>query len=293
MRSLRHPLAAVAAAVTMAVTMAVAPLFATPALAGPPEVALSLSSAQVQAGDPVTVTVTVTNVHAFTVLNAAARVFTTPAPLPSYATLTGCAGAAAPCTTVTDGGGTPIGFQAPVGALSGGASATVAFTLSVAPDAAPGERTFQGELRGSNYASTIVTGPVLTVVAEADAAVALTATPRLGLLVPKIDFKVRVTGNGPGAVRDATVTTTLPAGLTASPGDCAAGQGAVTCATGTVPAGSSVTRTFSVPLGLLTIGVPYTFTATRTASDPVDPVSANDSDQVRCTVVSVVLVTCD
>ncbi|MEV6981265.1 hypothetical protein AB0M95_08395 [Sphaerisporangium sp. NPDC051017] len=288
MRSLRHSLAVVA----LAVATLMSPVLAAPASADPPEVAVSLSSSQVNAGDAVTVTVTVTNIHSFTVLNATARVYSAPAALPSYATLTGCAGAAGACTTVTDGGGTPIGFQAPVGALSGGASATVAFTLATAQGADPGAQTLQGELRGSNYATEIVPGPVLTIVSEADAAVALTATPKLALLVPKIEFRLRVTGNGPGAVRGATVTTPLPPGFGASSGDCATGSGAVTCTTGEVAPGASVTRTFSVPVGLLTIGVPYTFTATRTASAPADPVSANDSATVRCTVVSIVLVSC-
>jgi hypothetical protein len=275
----------------MAVAMVMSPLLATPASADPPEVTLSLSRSQVNTGDSVTVTATVVNIHAFTVLNATARVFTSPAALPSYATLTGCGGAIGACATVSDSSG-PIGFQAPVGALSGGASATVTFTLAIAQDAQPGEQAFQGELRGSNYASEIVAGPTLTIVSQADAAVSLTAAPKLALLVPKIEFTVRVTDNGPGVLRAATVTTQLPAGLSAAPGDCATGSGTVSCATGQVEPGASVTKKFSVPVGLLTIGVPYTFTATRTASDPVDPVSSNDTDQVQCTVVSIVLVNC-
>lgn len=287
MRSLRYPLALV----VMAVAVFMSPLLATPASADPPEVTLSLSSSQVNTGDSVTVTVQVTNVHAFTVLNAAARVFTSPAALPSYAALTGCGGATAACTTVTDMTG-PIGFQAPVGALSGGASATVTFTLAVSQDAQAGEQTFRGELRGSNYASEMVTGPVLTIISEADAAVGLTAVPKLGILVPKIEFTVRVTDNGPGVLRSATVTTPLPGGLSAVSADCGTGSGTVTCTTGQVALGASVTKKFSVPVGLLNIGVPYTFTATRTASAPVDPASSNDSSQVQCTVVSIVLVTC-
>ncbi|WP_203992755.1 DUF11 domain-containing protein [Sphaerisporangium rufum] len=274
-----------------AVAMVVSPLLSAPASATPPEVAISLSSPQVDVGGSVTVTATVTNVNGFTILGAAARIYTDPVRLPSYASLAGCTGAAGPCGTVSDAGG-PAGFEAPVGSLSGGASATVTFTLAIAADAEPGERTFRGELRGSNYASEMVPGPVLTVVGQADAAVRLTAAPKLGLLIPKIEFTVRVTDNGPAALRDATVTTPLPGGLSATSADCATGGGTVTCHTGPVAVGGAVTRKFSVAVGLLSIGVPYTFTATRTASDPVDPVSGNDSSQVRCTVVSVVLVTC-
>ncbi|MEZ0074245.1 hypothetical protein [Planotetraspora sp. GP83] len=288
----RHALARYALALLLgAATVALSPLLATPASATPPEVALSLSSAQVNTGDSVTVTATVTNIHGFTVLNATARVFSSPARLPSFATLTGCEGAIGPCTTLSDGGG-PIGFEAPVGALSGGASATVVFTLSIAQDAEDGDQTIRGQLGGSNYASDVADGPVLTILGQADAAVGLTAQPKLALLVPKIEFTVRVTDNGPAALRGSTVTTPLPAGLTAVSSDCGTTSGTVTCTTGPVAPGSSVTRKFSVPVGLLSIGVPYTFTATRTASAPLDPVSGNDSAQVQCTVVSVVLVTC-
>ncbi|MET8139709.1 hypothetical protein ABZU32_05295 [Sphaerisporangium sp. NPDC005288] len=287
MRPLRHPLAL---AFTV-IAMVLSPLFATPASAEEPEVQLALSASQVNTGDAVTVTVKVTNIHAFTVLNATARLFTTPGVLPSYAVLTGCDGAAGPCSTIPGPGG-PIGVQAPVGALSGGASATVAFTLDIADDAPAGDQTFQGQLGGSNYASEIVTGPVLTIVNQADAAVRLTATPKLALLVPKIEFTVGVTGNGPGTVQTATVTTTLPPGLSATPGDCAAVSGAVNCTVGPLAPGATQTRKFSVPVGLLNIGVPYTFTAARTSSSPTDPVAANDTAQVRCTVVSIVLVNC-
>ncbi|GII52266.1 hypothetical protein Pth03_06550 [Planotetraspora thailandica] len=262
-----------------------------PASAEPPEVTLSLSSAQAAPGDSVTVTATVTNVHAFTVLNATARVFGSPAGLPSFATLTGCDGAIGPCGTVSDAGG-PIGFEAPVGALSGGASATVIFTLAIADDAQDSDQTIRGQLGGSNYASEVADGPTLTILGQADAAIGLTAQPKLGLLAPKIEFTLRVTGNGPAALRSSTVKTSLPPGFTAVSGECGTAPGTVTCTTGEVAPGSSVVRKFSVPIRLLSIGVPYTFTATRTASVPVDPVGGNDSARVRCTVVSILLVSC-
>ncbi|GGL00303.1 hypothetical protein Sme01_37060 [Sphaerisporangium melleum] len=287
MRPLRHALALVITAVATVLS----PLLAAPASAEEPEVAIGLSATQVNPGDSLTVSVTVTNVHAFTVLSATARLFGSPGPLTSYAQLTGCGGAIGSCGTIPGPDG-PIGVQASLGSLAGGASATATFTLQIAPDAPGGEQTFQAQLGGANYASEIVDGPVLTIVDRADAAVALTAKPRLSLLVPKIEFTVAVTGNGPGAVRSATVTTPLPAGLSAASGDCAVAAGTVACTVGPLAPGATATRKFTVPIGLLTIGVPYTFTATRTASSPSDPVAANDSARVRCTVVSIVLVTC-
>jgi hypothetical protein len=287
MRSLRRPLALIATTLAMVVSL----LPATPAAADPPEVALSVSPSTAYPGDTVTVTMTVTNIHGFTVLNARARLFGTEPPIASYTTLVGCSGATGPCGVVSGGGG-PVGYEAPVGALSGGASATVVLTLALNEDAPPGENTLLGDLTGSNYGSEMVPGPALTVITEADAAVGLTATPKLGLLVPKIEFTVRVTGNGPGTLNSATVTTALPSGLGATSATCATGSGSVACSFANVVEGASATKKFTVPLGLLTIGVPYTFTATRTASSPADPVSANDTDAVRCTVVSIVLVNC-
>jgi hypothetical protein len=49
---------------------------------------------------------------------------------------------------------------------------------------------------------------------------------------------------------------------------------------------------FSVPIGLLDIGIPFQFTATRTKSTPPDPNPANDSATVSCTAVSVLLAGC-
>ncbi|MEO3814556.1 hypothetical protein ABGB17_36630 [Sphaerisporangium sp. B11E5] len=287
MRSLRRPLALITA--TLALTVSLLP--ATPAAADPPEVVLSVSPSVAYPGDTIDVTMTVTNIHGFTVLHANARLFGSDPRITSYTTLLGCSGATAPCGTVSDGLG-PIGYTAPVGALSGGASATVVLTLALNTDAPAGVHTLRGDLSGSNYASEIVSGPDLTVITEADAAVTLTATPRLALLVPKIEFTVGLTGNGPGTVNSATVTTALPPGLGATSSGCATGSGTVSCPFANLPPGTSATKKFSVPVGLLNIGVPYTFTATRTASSPADPVSGNDSAGVRCTVVSIVLVNC-
>ncbi|MFC6080025.1 hypothetical protein [Sphaerisporangium aureirubrum] len=287
MRPLRRPLALIAMTLAMVVSL----LPATPAAADPPEVAISVSPSVAYPGDTVTVTVTVTNIHGFTVLNAHARLFGSDPRIPSYTTLTGCSGATGPCVVISDGQG-PLGYAAPVGALSGFASATVVFTLALDADAPPGEQILRGDLTGSNYGSEIVSGPALTIITEADAAVGLTATPKLGLLVPKIEFTVRVTGNGPGTVNSATVTTALPPGFGATSSGCSTGPGTVACPFSGIAQGDSATKKFSVPVGLLNIGVPYTFTATRTASSPSDPVSGNDTAVVRCTVVSIVLVNC-
>jgi len=260
-----------------------------PALADPPEVEVTASATTASPGDTVTVTVKLNNVHGFTILGAHARLLSNPGPLTSETTLEDCTGATGPCTTFSDGGG-PIGYEAPVGSISGGGSATVVFTLKIAATATAGAQVLQGAISGSNYGTFPIDGPTLTIITEADAAVRLTAAPRLGILVPRIDFTVKVTGNGPTAINSAQVTTTLPPGTSGT--GCTPSAGKVTCSFGHINVGSSASSTFSVPVGLLNIGIPYTFTATRTASSPHDPTPGNDVSTVQCTVVTLLLVTC-
>ena len=252
------------------------------AAADPAEVETAVSQAAVLAGDTVTVTEKVTNVHDFSILHPAVRLFSAPDALASYASLVDCSAA---CESV------PGGFQAVLPeALDGFATATVTFTLKIAPGAPNLRETLRGQLSGSNYATPPVDGPALAVTAVADGAVGLTATPKLGLLVPRLEFTVSVRSLGPGPVQDAVVTTTLPAGLSAS--GCTPGAGTVACAFPDVPAGEARTATFSVPLSLLSLGLPYTFTARQTASASLDPVEADDTAGTTCTVMTTVLVSC-
>lgn len=261
------------------------------ALADEPEVEISVSPAAASPGDTITVTEKLTNVHGFTILGAHARLLSNPGALTSYTTLEGCAGAVGACSTFTDGSD-PVGYQAPVGSISGGGSATVVFTLKISPTATGGARVLQGTLFGSNYATFPIDGPTLTVITEADVSVRLTAMPRLGLLVPRIQFTVAISNHGPATVSSAQIRTALPPGLSATSSACTPGTGSVTCPFTGLAAGANASAQFNVPLSLLTIGVPYTFTATRTASAPGDPVAGNDSSSVRCTVVTPLLVSC-
>lgn len=277
---------------TSAILAAGMVLVTTPAThADPPEVVVSVSSSTASPGDSVTVTVKLTNVHSFTILQPEARILSKPGVLPSYTTLESCSGAIGACTTFNDGSG-PVGYRAPVGSLSGGASTTVGFTLKISPSAPGGAQTLQGQLFGSNYATSPVDGPTLTILTQADVAVALTGMPRLGLLVPTIDFHVAVTNLGPATLSSATITTSLPPGLSATSTDCTPSTGSVACSFGNLPSGSGSSAGFRVPLALLSIGLPYTFTARRTASSPQDPNPANDSATIQCTVVTPLLVTC-
>jgi hypothetical protein len=268
----------------------------TPAAADTPEVALTVSPSTVTPGDTVTVTETVANIHGFSILQPKVTLLSSPDVLTGYTSLTGCdAGPGGTCGTVTDGGGNPIGYQAALGsALSGFQQAVVTFTLTVNPTADSSVNTLRGQLSGANYDTGPVDGPSLTVNAQADLAVRLTGTPvHSGLLGLTLNFAVTVTNNGPGTVRAAKVTATVQPGLHADSGtSCAATAGGAVCSFGTIASGASATGRFSVPGGLLVIGLPFVFRADRTSSTPVDPNSANDSSAQTCTVVSVLLASC-
>ncbi|MEU7475912.1 hypothetical protein AB0A63_08000 [Lentzea sp. NPDC042327] len=265
---------------------------AVPATAAPPEVELTSSAAVVRPGEQFTVTVKLTNINGFTVLQPSARLFGAPRAIAEYTTLVGCTGAAS-CTTLTGPSG-PTGYRAALAeALGGYQSATVTFTLAVKQDAVGGTGTLQAQLSGSNYATFPVDGPQLTVHTEADLQVAkVTGTPRLGILVPRIDFTVDVTNHGPNALLSGVVTTTLPPGITGVNGTCTASGNTVACPVPRLEPGASTKLAFSVPVRLLNIGLDYEFRAARTGSDPIDPNTGNDAASTQCTVVSLVLVSC-
>ncbi|HVV20224.1 MAG TPA: hypothetical protein VHF06_12365 [Pseudonocardiaceae bacterium] len=268
---------------------------AVSASADTPEVTLSVAPSTAQPGDQVTVTETVTNINGFTILGPTARLFSSPDALPGYATLTGCdAGPGGSCGAVTDGDGNPIGYQAVFGsALGGNSSFTATFTLTLNANDDSAVETLEGQLSGVNYGTGLVSGPTLTINAKADIAVGLTGTPqKSGLLGLRLNFTVTVTNNGPAAVRSASVAATVPLGLRADSASCTTTSGGAVCSFGTVPAGGKATATFSVPAGLLDIGLPFTFSAHRTGSSPTDPNPDNDSASTTCTVVSVLLASC-
>lgn len=91
----------------------------------------------------------------------------------------------------------------------------------------------------------------------------------------------------------ATITATLPTGATATnlSAGCTTTTGTVTCAYGPIANATTVNKTFRVPLSLLSLG-PVQVTATRTASSPTDPNTANDTGSATCTVLSILLATC-
>jgi Domain of unknown function DUF11 len=263
---------------------------AVPAGADVPEVQVTVAPATVEPGATVHVEVTLNNVNGFTVLGPAALVLSGPADLMSFTTLAGC-DAAGGCTTGGFGGG-PIGYKGVLPeSISGGGSATVGFDITVSASAPSGTYSLKGQLVGSNYASPVVDGPDLVVLAPADVTVGITATSDVGPFETKIAMKVTVGNAGPGTLSSATVTTTLPRNASATSSDCTVAGTTVTCTAADLAPGASKVARFSVPVRLLAIG-PQTFTATRTASAPRDPRVDNNSATVRCNVLTRLLVDC-
>lgn len=283
---IRH-LGVVAALVALAATGLAVPAAADTATVG---VALTVSPTTVTVGNSVTITETITNPNGFSILQPRVNVLSTPSTLSNISTLTSCnPGPNGSCTTT--GGG----YQAILGAaISGNSSVTVSFTINVDPSAPGGVQTLEGQLVATNFATGLVPGPTLTIVSLADLGVTLTGTPDPGLLSMTLDFTVKVTDNGPGNLINATYTATATSGLdVVGSSTCTAhSNSTATCSFGSLAAGGSANATFSVPIGLLDIGIPFTFTVTRTTSNPADPNPANDTASTTCTVVSVLIASC-
>jgi hypothetical protein len=252
-------------------------------------VALTVSPSTVTVGNSVTVTETITNPNGFSILQPKVQLHSTPDNLAGITTLTGCnAGPGGTCTTLANG------YQATLGAaISGNSSVTVTFTLAVDTTAPSSVQTLVGQLVATNFQTGPVPGPTLTVNALADLGVKLTGKPNPGLLSMTLDFTVKVTNSGPGRAVGATYTATATSGLDIrSTSTCQGHNNTATCTLGAIPAGGSATATFTVPIGLLDIGIPFTFNVTRATSTPTDPNPANDTSTTSCTAVSVLLASC-
>jgi uncharacterized repeat protein (TIGR01451 family) len=128
--------------------------------------------------------------------------------------------------------------------------------------------------------------------ATADIAVALAATGVPALLGAHIDYTLTVTNTGPVTATSTTVTAPLPAPLTPTSRDCTVTVRTMTCTIGPLTSGASVTRAFTVPVGLLSINTAFTTTASRTAGAPTDPNPANNTAARTCLVVTSLLINC-
>ncbi|MEU5434403.1 glycine-rich protein [Streptomyces sp. NPDC020719] len=152
----------------------------------------------------------------------------------------------------------------------------------------PAGTVFHGGVRSGDGSVSITYAP-----AVADIAVHVTAQPRLGILVPYLRYNLTADNTGPDAAASATITASLPRGTTATglSAGCTSSPGTVTCTYEAIASGAGATKSFDIPLHLLSLGR-VSVTGARTASTPTDPNAANDSDTADCTVVSILLTTC-
>ncbi|MYS22292.1 40-residue YVTN family beta-propeller repeat-containing protein, partial [Streptomyces sp. DvalAA-14] len=223
----------------------------------------------------------------------------TPAPAAPAPVVTSVSPGSGPVTggTVVTVGGSHL---ADVTAVTFGGTPAASFSCSDSSctAAAPAGAAGSVDVTATSPAGTSATGPAdrftYTAVApqSADVAVSLAASPAPALLGAHIDYTLTLADQGPGAASSTTVTVNLPTPLKATSSDCAATAGKVTCSAGPLAAGARTTRHFSVPIGVLSLDLPYSVTATRTASSPADPNPANDRATRTCTVVTSLLINC-
>ncbi|MFI6585638.1 beta-propeller fold lactonase family protein [Embleya sp. NPDC050493] len=216
------------------------------------------------------------------------------APAPTVTAVTPNSGTTAGGTPVTITGTDLTGATAVTfgGTPATGVSCTATSCTATSPAHAAG--TVDVRVTTPGGVSAITTADRYTYIApNADIAVAVTAQPHLGILVPYLTYTLTVHDNGPGAVTSATITASLPPGATATnvSAGCTTTTGSVTCTYGAIANGADSAKSFRVPLHLLSLGH-VSVLGVRTASTPTDPNPANDTSTATCTVVSILLATC-
>lgn len=265
-----------------------AALFAAPAVASaaPAPSTLEVSDTSLHAGDTFTVTEQLYNPTDFTVTGAKAALYAKEKPIVDLVDLVSCAGTIG-CDQYLSS------YRGGVGDLGAGESRTVTFTLRVKEDATAGEFTLQHQFAGDNYAFGVEDGPAVTITppAKADVKVALTATPRAGL-VARVDYVITVSNSGPASATGVRVTANAGTGRTiTSVTGCTRSGTSLSCAIGTLAPGASATAKFSSEGGFFAWGA-FTATAQRAASTPADPAAANDTASKKCTAYTGLYVNC-
>jgi uncharacterized repeat protein (TIGR01451 family) len=274
-------------AVLAALTTAV--LFGAPAVAfaAPAPSAIEVSDTTLHAGDTFTVTEQLYNPTDFTITGAKAAVYSKETPIIDLVDLVSCTGSVVPCAQYLSS------FRGGVGDLGPGESRSVTFTFQVKEGAVAGQITLQHQFAGDNYAFAVEDGPAVTITAaqKADVKVALTATPRIGL-VARVDYVVTVSNTGPASATGVRVTANPGSNRTiTSTTGCTRSGATLTCAIGTLAPGASATAKFTSEGGVFAWGA-FTATAQRAASTPADPNAANDTASKKCTAYTGLFVQC-
>lgn len=269
--------------------LTMAALLAAPAVAAaaPPASTIDVSATTVHAGDTFSVTEQLYNPTDFTVTGAKAALYVKEKPIVDLVDLVSCTGSVAPCSPYLSS------FRGGVGDLAAGESRTVQFTFRVKDDVQPGQFTLQHQFAGDNYAFAVEDGPALTVPQpdEADVKVALTATPRIGL-VGRVEYAIKVSNTGPATATGVRVTANPGSNRTVvSMTGCTRSGATLTCAIDNLAPGASATAKFTSEGGFFAWG-PFTATAQRAASAPADPDATNDKASKKCTAYTGLFVQC-
>src|SRR6184192_3145062 len=249
--------------VLAALTMAALLTAPAVAAAAPPASTIDVSATTVHAGDTFSVTEQLYNPTDFTVTGAKAALYVKEKPIVDLVDLVSCTGSVAPCSQYLSS------FRGGVGDLAAGESRTVKFTFRVKDDVQPGQFTLQHQFAGDNYAFAVEDGPALTVAPpdQADVKVALTATPRIGL-VGRVEYAIKVSNTGPATATGVRVTANPGSNRTVvSMTGCTRSGATLTCAIGTLAPGASATAKFTSEGGFFAWG-PFLATAQRASSAP-------------------------
>ncbi|OEJ30045.1 IPT/TIG domain-containing protein [Streptomyces subrutilus] len=240
-------------------------------------------------------TATNTGTTAATGLNSPSRLALHTVPAPEITAVTPNSGPIAGGTAVTItgtdlNGATAITFGT---TPATGITCTATSCSATAPAHAAGTVDVQVTTPGGTSTLTPADQYTYVLPPAADIDVNVTAQPHLGILVPYLTYTLTAHNTGPDPVTSATVTATLPPGASATnlPAGCTSSTGTVTCTYGSISNTASASKSFRVPLHLLSLG-PVKVTGTRTASAPTDSNPANDSASATCTVISIILATC-
>jgi YVTN family beta-propeller protein len=128
--------------------------------------------------------------------------------------------------------------------------------------------------------------------ASADIVVGVSAQT-LNLLSPAIQFNLTARDEGPDAVNAATLTASIPPGVTATnlSSGCSQSGATVVCDTGAFGVGTTATASFDLPVALLEIGT-VTVDLNLTSSSPPESNPSGASASASCTVISDVLALC-
>ncbi|MFE2873735.1 IPT/TIG domain-containing protein [Embleya sp. NPDC059259] len=244
-------------------------------------------------GAPGTVDVTVTGPGGTSPTSAADRYTYTA--VPAVTSISPNSGPEAGGTVVTVTGSNLAGATGVTFGPGRPATSFACTATSCTVTAPPGPGAGQVDVRVSTAGGTSASVPAdryTYVASTADVAVALQATGVPSLFDAHIDYTITVTNRGPDALGSATVSAPLPVPMLATSPDCAVADRTVTCTVGPLAKGAATTRHFTAPVALLSLGLAYEVTATRTASTPDDPNPANNGSSASCTVITSLIILC-